>query len=497
MGKRPRGPQPDTAPDEVRGPSNLPEAIDFFERELSQLDGFQQRQLAAVFRRGVNLTTAYSGAGFAESLLGYLAEQCCERWPDIDLSRSSCHAAADINPWCRKVLASHKGAMAPQHIFGDICLRFGGEALDQLRKIQEAFSGEVDALIKSGMSRMDAVGPAGVGNNMLDALDAALAHFPERKPMNTAGTCYKCLQPCPYDAKNTGTAIRGHVAGTTCIDFASTGNRRRTAGPHCVPFCCWARTRQILQEEWVLHECVSEHPSEELLGRYFQDTHWIWSWVACPSSAGYPMTRRRRFTILLSKAFALESCTTLFVAPARSPLDILAAKIVSTGAIYFSAPVSDLEAYLREKGLEGSADPRRALPGSKLKHLKGFIQVASAKQADLPYHICDLKETPEYAKGCKWKLMCLLTKSVVWSIEAGRQLLPGEALSCMGLPGYRALADQTAFQNPMLDLVLSASVPAREWYQISGNALHIPTAAGFLLWLFGLPVWTPADKSKS
>ena len=100
------------------------------QRCLRNIPGSRSR-LEAVFARGIDVTTHYSGTGAAEMAVAAVAACVSENW-------KSCvkfHSCCDISPICRKVLLNHPPESKAEHCFDDLCSRPPEFIVDQLRQL--------------------------------------------------------------------------------------------------------------------------------------------------------------------------------------------------------------------------------------------------------------------------------------------------------------------------------------------------------------------------
>ena len=237
-------------PADTDGPRDLTDTFHWFARSAARLDDFQVARLRRVFDSGPLFSTAYSGAGFMEAIMGHIAEQTSAT-PLL----TRCYDACDVAKHCQSTLCAHTGPAAPEHVHTDITLRFDPRVVEHARTIQRAFALDVEGMVASGIRRSKVLHT--LGTQMLDAIDSALI----RRPMVHEGPCVKCRTICAYRPSwVTGDHIVGHAAGSTCRDFSAAGKRLGSTGVHTIVFCCWGLERKAFQEDWLLHECTPDHP---------------------------------------------------------------------------------------------------------------------------------------------------------------------------------------------------------------------------------------------
>ena len=464
-------------PADTDGPRDLTDTFHWFARSAARLDDFQVACLRRVFDSGPLFSTAYSGAGFMEAIMGHIAEQTSAT-PQL----TRCYDACDVAKHCQRTLCAHTGPAAPEHVHTDITLRFDPRVVEHARTIQRAFALDVEGMVASGIRRSKVLHT--LGTQMLDAIDSALI----RRPMLHEGPCVKCRTICAFRPSwVTGDHIVGHAAGSTCRDFSAAGKRLGSTGVHTIVFCCWGLERKAFQEDWLLHECTPDHPSELLLARYLGETHFIWSFIIDPSMGGYPLTRKRRITVAVKRAWCLHSVPVLMCP--STPLDYFRAALVTDGMIFWSASREDLDvARVKLGGRPGQAF-EELLPAGYRQHLQDNRSALLTQSERLPCHVWDLKDTAAYSHGARRHLRCLLTKSHPWCHEMERSLLPAEALQAMGLPAFATTAAQLPVRNPFISLVLGGGLTDCELRSLCGNGFHVPTVGVVVIWLLALPVW--------
>ena len=116
------------------GPTTFEEALCDWahkqRRNLRIIPGSRSR-LEAVFARGIDVTTHYSGTGAAEMAVADIAACVSE-------NGKSCvkfHSCCDISPICRNVLLNHPPESKAEHCFDDLCSRPPESIVDQLQKL--------------------------------------------------------------------------------------------------------------------------------------------------------------------------------------------------------------------------------------------------------------------------------------------------------------------------------------------------------------------------
>eukprot|EP00438_Fugacium_kawagutii_P029199 Skav203080 [mRNA] locus=scaffold2182:149729:151098:+ [translate_table: standard] len=114
-----------------------------------------------------------------------------------------------------------------------------------------------------------------------------------------------------------------HIAGTSCVDYSVRGDRAADEGPTLPHTMCWLCMRAMLQEAYLLHENVELFNPELLLaclGAWYD----LESFVIDCSELGWPVARKRRFSILRHKVKSL---------PFRHPSNIFMPMFKKAGLI--------------------------------------------------------------------------------------------------------------------------------------------------------------------
>ncbi|CAK0790292.1 unnamed protein product [Prorocentrum cordatum] len=101
-------------------------------------------------------------------------------------------------------------------------------------------------------------------------------------------------------------ATKVHFAGTPCPDWSDAGSHRGTASVSMIHFLAWVGLCRLLQHPVIVQENVEKFPVsllQELLG----DLYRIETTVEDSEHYGFPVTRVRRWTILLNKKKILST----------------------------------------------------------------------------------------------------------------------------------------------------------------------------------------------
>ena len=88
-----------------------------------------------------------------------------------------------------------------------------------------------------------------------------------------------------------------HVAGTPCVDFSSRGSRQGLAGKTSAALIAWIGQRLRIQEAFIIQENVPSFPTD-ILQKVLGQVYFIDVVVLDPHAFGWPIARKRKFTLL-------------------------------------------------------------------------------------------------------------------------------------------------------------------------------------------------------
>ncbi|CAK0907379.1 unnamed protein product, partial [Prorocentrum cordatum] len=97
-----------------------------------------------------------------------------------------------------------------------------------------------------------------------------------------------------------------HVAGTSCIDDSPIGAHGGAEnGKATRAFAAWATQRRRQEAIVIIHE-NSHLFDPQILHKVLGDKYIILSKITCPTSLGWPVRRRRRWSVLVHREFAIS-----------------------------------------------------------------------------------------------------------------------------------------------------------------------------------------------
>lgn len=262
-----------------------------------------------------------------------------------------------------------------------------------------------------------------------------------------------------------------HFAGSPCTDFSVMGQQKKLAGPTAAAFLVWVRWIRDSLPRCVVHENVKTFPVE-VLKEHFGDLYQVETTVLDPRMFGWPISRPRRYSLLLLK-----------------------------GQVALSRPLSELERVLacpeKERRLTGAhlfveskgADELR--PWCK-NFLDGYRRLGHTRDDSA---IVDLSQNPNNGRGrCSTKDSACPTitrTSMLWSDKHGRFLTGAERLAAHGIPVFSWAAAAARVQRRDF-----SAFSDKELAYFSGNGMHAACVGSVYLWLLAYVDFAPCRTGK-
>ena len=157
-------------------------------------------------KQAVGFSTAYSGAGFFESIVFQLCRHC-------GLKPPPCTHGWEIVPKCRQALLARNVSDGPEHVFGDLMSIFPQNKIRKLKRVQRVLLKEHKQMLKAG-AWSHVSGVLSKGLQLMQACDGLLS---AQAPADTA-YCYRHGRHCTIP--RVGDGLHFHAAGTTCVDYS-------------------------------------------------------------------------------------------------------------------------------------------------------------------------------------------------------------------------------------------------------------------------------------
>lgn len=486
-----------------------------------------------------------SGIGMTEIALATIKTVTSESLRSGDLSKNPIQfsRAGDVDKDCRQALASH-GAHSSGCIFGDALHRFGEPLRAKLkisfgRRVREAQL--LKAKMKLGKKTRKTLPDVGHAffKDCISLVMQKTKQYHKKKAY-----CYVHNCECPVqgqllqDIFHTPGIVKFVNIGLLCYDWSAAGSRKGTLGEitSCLlaQFC---RDRLVNREEVVLAECTILFPEALICGE-IGHVYSCTVFKLCPSQAGFPKLRGRKFMLFLLKKRVswrqeIGDPVDCFMRLWRAPMDGNAC-----AEWYYHAPQGTVNRHIEELARKRHFPDRPCghkwsywqiappgtrrrivqhermlmsngcgfdfkVPQQQLPESSGgrFQQHGNVSQASAKGWFFDVNQTATYMPPRSRIAPTLMRKTHLWSFYNRRFLLPEESLELMGA-GPMFLdkdyndSDEAANRGPSLrDTDLGERLPLfqdimsrkytpttmRSW---AGNGVSVETVGQLLMFIF-------------
>lgn len=484
--KRPHPPNPcDCASAPVKsvrmGPANFDAAMtDWAATQRQWLRSGGRSRLQAVFARGIDMTSHYSGTGAAELSVAAIAAGVSQEWNSESgvFAGVKFHGCCDLSPICRQVLMSHSAESKSEHCFGDMCSRPPESVVNQLRKL--LLKHQRKANDAPSARRQTDIGKEWVSS----AMEVLKSWEPQR---SDTAQCYCHGRACPLFPPRTS---RYHleVSGINCQPWSAAGKRLGWLDDRSIPCLILVRSILGVEPDGVCIECTPEFdfPTLANLLQAKYDGDFV---LTSPEDHGMPVARRRKYMWFDRRASVAEMhvkvCDLLMHTrrvPRIGPEDYLRAPLAELQQHYNKL----LEVAIRAGKLVEPSVPqrRRRTKGPRFSHLRlrdvlygGYLGRYEVYRKNLQEslakrgcHLVDIAKSPGYSSAPTSSRFPTLLKSsclvaMYDSAESDRLVLPSE------LPAVHGLH---------IPPIVAADLPPRAVRALVGNSMHVAQVGCFV-----------------
>ena len=312
------------------GPKNLEDLMAWPAFTVGEVvaDPERKMRLFDVMRKGLSVTTAYSGLDAPREVLLQVSHVLREKynlWPQIDFIH-----ACDIAPGPQAVLRqlAQNLNLNASCVFGDLEDRLPLETkniLASLAPSRTASNSEKACAYKEMWEHLHSHRQA-VFNPF--ATSACAVHGTQCRVVGTQVS----LDPDSQDTQDMSPALSGlvrprplnvHFAGTVCKGWSLAGGREQFSHESERTHGVWlserkARAEQCL-EDIFFQECTPAYPVDEKLKDPLEETHTVVAIKTGPELQGWPTTRPRSFTAALNNR---RRCLDIFLCRYLSFMEI-------------------------------------------------------------------------------------------------------------------------------------------------------------------------------
>lgn len=454
-------------------------------------------------RKGLTLTTDYSGIGCPEEALDHvvtagqaLAAEADEA--EIPDSGFKSMRAGDQARQCRDILLHHSGRFKPQCVHRDILERCARKHDDRMDAILQYGQREAETEISRSDRKKSEVF-ATMGYKALKHMARFMLWTPPPSSLATRpleafcevhnGMCPVLRPPAPRSE-----ALRLHAAGMNCYDWSTMGGKKLWLGDSTKPFMQWLRERILAEEDVIVGECVLGFDHESFFD-FLRDAYDLSLLKLSPTLIGEPAERQRKYMILLKRDRLKWLPCIEDYGVEDAFYRIFARRCCMLGQEKFRAPQQELDVYL-----ESAVAKRHLPPHSRSGKDWSFFQVGSESvRASIKEHeahlqhnygnsvpaeqwIANLSQRPTHMPATRFFVPALLRGSNLWLMGKRRWQLPGELLEVQGFNIYGS-PDTPQYECKIADHF--KSMPKSQLTSVAGNAMHLGIIGSVWLFILG------------
>ena len=299
------------------GPHNLEEvlscrfAVAAVDQHARQAGVDLRRKSPSTLGQVTYITTSYSGIGTAEAAVAEVARQLSLTGSAVNFKM---HGAVERDPRCLEALQLHRSCSKSTHIFNDVTDRIPRQVATRLQQRAATLRRRVAELVdrarqqhgKEAADKARAHHVSELGAQFLDHAKKELGKL-DWQTCNTSW-CLLHRRECSLKPAAGPRDTWIEIAGSTCVAWSTMGAGWGWLDSSTVPCLTWAFWASNASPDCVIHENV--RPFDWGFFRdpeIFGERYWVASYCHSPVDQGVPASRPRRYTVLLSRALALQA----------------------------------------------------------------------------------------------------------------------------------------------------------------------------------------------
>ena len=438
---------------------------------------------------GFTLTSDYSGMD-APSVMFRMLEVALRDECQIILKY---HYACDKDKLCQYILQK-RGAGRAEHIFTDVSHKlppFARGALEGMAPPPSCTPVEAERCYKKMNSWLHD--------------NRAVVYGKERhgQCLVHGGNCpvVPCADPNLILDQRTR-SLTMNFSSSSCRPWSLKGSRLHYAHPDMAAYYTFIHERVVLQEDVVFHENSPNFPLAQLFTHMLSETHFVVSLTFNACDLGHPLQRRRQYSVALRRS-AIE-----WLGP-RTSSDLaqdfekmFRRRVVLDGDVFFADSserrLSTMKQYAFRRGsfvrddlLPSQIDFVTLLSGTERDRLVAYHKVREQSAFLSNTLICDITQNPDFRNYSSVVMPTQTTNSRFVSLKhgpSGLPFTPYELMFAHGWPTIRCQACEEFTNDAKIkDLLkfLDTDIKDRQLVSLSGNALHLPSLASFVLYILG------------
>lgn len=448
----------------------------------------------AMLSSGIALHTDYAGKQSPEAAMSMLSCALEAIGFQTPLGWCKLWRATDVSPLSLKVIRD--GPHRPCHLFPGVQHLLPEKAFEKIRQLRpkgHPRKAEMDKFAAAAAyTKQKHFLARGMPFDWSLKCSQCLLHPGEACPLNWQ----PCLEaePCSGDTDAGATCnrrARWNIAGTQCTPFTEFGRRMGLGDPDTESWNIWSSHCGQLRYDVTVLENSKQFPLEE-----FERTLWpakVVSIVIGPTALGWPLQRQRLF------ASAINQDTYIWCGPPSGVgvlaefMSIFGARVMVDAAFFEGRDTPEQrDKFLREicrtRGTWPQAGGKLSvielLPPGERRNLQRLQELIARQPSrfvgELGKSVADLSQNPDMRLRCG-KLFPPLMKSsklCVCGPSDAEFLTPSEVNFAHGWASIPVRGNE-AFRRASSSL---SGLTIAEQQSLSGNAMHLPTFAAWLLY---------------
>ena len=290
-----------------------------------------------------------------------------------------------------------------------------------------------------------------------------------------------------------------NISGLVCTDYTPLGKKKGCSGSGLTEptHAVWSAERTWLAvnslEDVFFTENSSSYPVTTKQVDPLAATHDVKHVVVCPTELGFPMRRRRVFTVGIDRARWVWTGPSSAEEVQEDFLNVFGKSLEISGDVYACAPAEDIFAFSEERaGRRKTKLPKNfrdlpmreylhcLLPPGAMCRLASYQKVRAERKGISGSFFADLDHNVDYGPSCGPLIPSLDTHPNIFSFQHSRLLLPAELLQAQGINMF--LNEGEATVSPLASIFKDFSEV--ELRHFAGNSMHVPTFTAWMMYAF-------------
>ena len=460
----------------------------------------------ALLQKGLCFRSDYSGIGAAEEALHQLVRTLSDEWQSagsagvLQTAPVVCQRAGDILPYVRDILRNRPGTSKPQCVHADIMHRCPARVQKYISELKQDFLQAAQKDIEAGCPKQEAFSCHGRAF-IKSVVPEVFKHMAKRlQSKELTASCCVHMKECPVlPAPPEGfEGLSCNISGINCYDWSAMGVQKKWLGDSAEPFIVWVCERLHGSDDFCIVECVAQF-DDATLAELVQEKFTLLSLRVCPTTLGLPITRNRKYMVMLSKNLQWDSAVEKI--GHQRAFELLFSRFVCMkGSDFMRAPEHEVQAQI------AAMAARRGLPSvrSSGKPWSFFLASSKSTQGSVQKHedaleaagfpknsnvFANLAQDPEWmGPVLTGYVPALLRSSALWNCEMKRALLPMELLELQGFCIYGE-----GVKSGLAEALEKTSVSDAQKRSVAGNAMHVQCVGSVLCFVLSCTSRKPSS----